>query len=130
MTIQKYRPCLTTRQIQHILSLCKNDLTLESLSVIKVLSPFQSKIENCSLTPAYSIEKNSSVLASFGSQNTGIENSSLTPNEKRERAYKKWLCHPDSCSVYELELVQTHRFTSNLMSAEEQEQFERENNLF
>lgn len=118
MRIAKYRPCFTSEQISHILALCKRDLSDASLSVISVLAPFNTKIENKCIAPAYSMQEEKSLYASLGIND---EYFGLTPPEKQKRAFEKWSLNPDSCNVEELELVQSYRMLNDLMSSEEVE---------
>ncbi len=123
MRVEKYRPCLTGDQISHILALCKKDLSQQSLLVISVLAPFQAKIDFSGVAPAYSANARRSLEDSLGMNNTG---DSSTPIERRKIAYEKWCQNPDSCSMDELERANTYRRDNNLMTPEEEAQFDAE----
>jgi hypothetical protein len=52
----KYRPVLTATQITHLISLCRADLSVESIRCISILAPFEYKIINGVVSPAYTPE--------------------------------------------------------------------------
>lgn len=123
MKAQKYRPCLTSIHISHILSLCKRDLTEASISIISVLAPFMAKIENSGVAPAYSM-KQKTLGNVFSSLDEMADYSCLSAEEIRKKAFEKWSENPDSCSLDELEMVQTYRLENDLMSTEEAKEYE------
>ncbi len=126
MKNEKFRPCLTSEQIAHIISLCKRNLTGESVSVICVLAPFQTKIENKSISPSYVTKENKSIFNALGFE--GNVSSDIPFVEQCQRAYEKWIRNPDSCNADELDMVLSHRISNGLMSPEElQELNDREN---
>src|SRR5450830_254989 len=125
MKAEKYRPCLTSAQISHIISLCKRDLSADSIGTICVLAPFQTKVENKSISPAYVMQGKQSLLNSLGYGNAEAH-SSLTHPQRRQLAFDKWSRNPDSCNTDELELVQTYRMENNLMSQEEKNRMNEE----
>ncbi len=127
MRTEKFRPCLTSEQITHILSLCKKELSDRSLSVISVLVPFKAKIENNCISWSYSEGEKKSLIDSLGLGNNEFK-SSLSPNEKRKRAYDKWFQNPDSCNVDELEFVRDYRYINGMMNPEEILQYEADSN--
>ena len=47
-----------------------------------------------------------------------------TPLEKRTKAFEKWSKYPELCTHEELDMVQTYRYDSELMSEEERIKFE------
>jgi hypothetical protein len=51
--LAKYRPVLTATQITHLISLCRSDLSVESIRCISILAPFEYKIINGGVAPAY-----------------------------------------------------------------------------
>lgn len=124
MKTLKYRPVLTSNQISHLISLCKKDLSNDSLSVIAVLAPFKTKIENHGIMPAYVIQNKPSLLESLGFENDN-NFSNLSREESTQKAYDRWLQNPDSCNVDELTMVQEHRYLNELMTSEESQDFER-----
>lgn len=125
MKAEKYRPCLTSAQISHIISLCKRDLSAESIGTICVLAPFLTKVENKSICPAYVMQGKQSLLHSLGYDNAEA-NSNLTNQQRRKLAFDKWSRNPDSCNTDELGLVQTYRIENNLLSRDEKDQFDKE----
>jgi hypothetical protein len=123
MKAEKYRPCLTSAQIVHIISLCKRDLSADSISTICVLAPFQTKVENKSINAAYVMQGKQSLLNSLGYCDTGnFQN--LSHQERRKLAFDKWSKNPDLCNADELELVQTYRMENDLLSQEEKDRMD------
>lgn len=48
------------------------------------------------------------------------ESGPLNPEQKREKAYHKWVNMPGLCSLDEIEMAQTHRFTHDLIDNREE----------
>jgi hypothetical protein len=117
MKAAKFRPCLTSEQIAYIISLCKRDLTREAMSVICVLAPFQTKIENKSVSPSYITKEKKSIYSALGFEGNGSSDIPLV--EQCKRAYEKWSKNPDSCNADDLDLVLSYRISNGLMSPEE-----------
>jgi hypothetical protein len=122
MQILKYRPVLTSTQIAHVITLCKKDLSGESLSVISTLAPFMAKIENKGINPAYKVENKNSLndFESLEYQDDGR----INYEAMRFKVYKKWIDNPESCNGEELAKVQDYRAGNGLMSPEEQKDYE------
>ena len=127
MQILKYRPVLTSTQIAHVITLCKKDLSGESLSVISTLAPFMAKILNNGIRPSYKTETKNSLLESLEYQ----ENGRIDYDAMRFKVYQKWIDNPDSCNGAELEQVQDYKFGNGLMTPEELRDYETKfNELF
>lgn len=156
----KYRPSLTADQIEFILRLTKQfyiDLTgspeldlveaNQAFAVIATLTPFQAKIRNLAITPAYipsDTPAKTSTLESLGGTDSdthiptlpsyddsiGVPEtnlSSLPPISKEElwaASYAKYLIDPVSCTIQEIEEAREHKYLENLMTVEEVEAFE------
>lgn len=132
----KYRPVLTASQIQHILALAKkeNPLSDASVSVIATLAPFQAKIENAGIKPAYiDAPPRPDLLESLGGTRTPAEKMENPPKlasppvskeERWEQAYIKWSLNPSACTLQEIKDAQEHRYLHDLMSPEEVSSFE------
>ena len=115
MQILKYRPVLTSTQIAHVITLCKKDLSGESLSVISTLAPFMAKIENNGITPAYKTEAKSSLFELLEYQENGL----INYDAMRFKIYQKWIDNPESCNAEELEKVLEYKYGNELMTPEE-----------
>jgi len=133
--IPKYRPVLTSQQITHILSLCKSNLSDESVSVIASLSVFEHKIRNEVITPAYISAPKPNLFDSMG-LNPLAEIPSIRSKESKENRelrksalYSVWSKSEnqslrDEMTIEDLRLIQEYRYENNLMSKEEETQFE------
>lgn len=121
----KYRPSLTSAQIEHILTLAKGSpMTDVNINLIGILSPFYAKIQNKALTVAYTTTEKQSTLASIG----GTSSPNLADN--KEQYWQD--CHqkltelgPANCSLEEIQAANEHRYLHGLMTPDEQAAFER-----
>ena len=145
----KYRPVLTAEQITHILHLAKTESPISnaSISVISVLAPFEAKILNAGIKPAYTEAPKKDILESLGgrtpaqkmadppritsyptdsasSASSPVSTEHLTKEQRWEAAYNKWSTNPSSCSLQEIKDAQEHRYLNDLMSPEEMVEFE------
>jgi hypothetical protein len=115
----KYRPSLPAAAIKHILALAKaeNPMSAESMQVISILAPFEAKIANNCITPAYTTIAKPSVEESLGMIET-------TETRSKEAiyadSYYKWKENPTSCSLLEIEQAQEHRYLNDMMTPEEE----------
>jgi hypothetical protein len=132
-TVKKYRPVLSAAQIEHILNLCRFDIIhaaqlpdgdIEtSSSIISVLSPFQAKIENAGISPAYTTTPKPSMLEQLGAV-------PITPTTRDNetywhKCYIKMQESPNLCTLQEIAAAKEHMYLNDLMSEEEVEAFER-----
>lgn len=124
----RYRPVMTAEQIETILSICKttSPLTAQVISVISTLAPFQAKIVNAGITPAYIVKPVESIEEKLGFPPSKklLDNLGMSPEERRLAAYTKWKDNPVSCSLDEIDLANTYRYENGLMGAEEITAFE------
>ncbi len=126
MKKQKFRPCLSAAQIEHILFLARSEKPLSSASrsVIASLCTFQVKIVNEAVSEAYETRDKESELRGLLGFSSEETNGTLSPTEKRAAAFKKYSDRPNLCSIEELELAHTYRYENNLMSKEEEADYE------
>ncbi len=145
----KYRPVLTSEQILHILNLAKLEqpsISSASISLISVLAPFQAKIENAGIQAAYttslkapsttSLEAlgGTGVAEALGSELPScITSSAIVSTEAMigkeaywEQCFHKYSANPTLCSLQEIEAANEYRYINDMMSTEEQEEFENE----
>lgn len=123
----KYRPVLTEQQITHILELTKKDLSPISMSIISVLSPFQAKIANKAIIPAYTTGDASrpSLLESLGGTSSEELTASHANKEDYWKAcYDKYVANPASCSLQEIEGYKMYSYINSLMTEKEEQEFE------
>lgn len=128
----KYRPVLTAKQILHILKLAKTEqpaISAASFSLIASLAPFQAKIDNAGIIPAYTIQPirpSNTSLEELG----GAISAGLPPYNKEdywERCYTKYSTNPVTCNLEELHAAKEHMYLNDLMSSAELEEFEKGN---
>lgn len=118
----KFRPVLTSQQITHLISLCKKDLSNESLSCLSILLPFEHKISNSLITPAYTTQIKSSKIDELGFS---------TPTTKTDldvgSLHTKYLeCGEDisQFSLTEIKAIQLYRYENDLMTPEQEKEYE------
>lgn len=133
----KYRPVLTSAQILHILCLAKSEqphISLESMGLIAVLAPFQAKIENAGVVAAYTTvpeKPKANSLEALGSFSREKSDTATRGNKELywKQCYEKVTEHgPAQCSLQEIEAANEHRYINDLMSPQEEEQYELCNN--
>jgi hypothetical protein len=136
----KYRPVLTAVQIEQILYLAKSEQPLSSMSMslISTLSPFQAKIQNAAMAPAYTVgaskPSEADVMQSLGvapADNRVVGNihapidwSGMSKQEYWEACYNKFNASPVSCNLDEIAASQEHAYLNDLMSSAELAAFE------
>ena len=122
----KFRPVLTARQIEHILTLCRSEtpLTQESLGIVATLSPYYAKIQNAGVVAAYNVSDSRKVENKLGFEtgNTG-SSEKIDWIQVRKQAYEKYVQNPNLCSVDELNYAHQYRFDNGLMSTDESEKY-------
>ncbi len=137
MTRVKYRPPLSNAQILHILTLCKSEspsISDASIDVIATLGPYQYKIENSGVAPAYTTTPQSKVklfekitgssivspLAADGTEEDYI----LTKEDYWRQCYHTLQTDPNECSLKMIQAAKEHMYLNDLMSEEELKEFE------
>ncbi len=122
--IHKFRPYLTAQQLHYFLDLCKNDNRAETSAIrnstIKYLKLYIAKYELGGLTPAYN---QSATPRTSIADRLGLDLSD--PAQRKEAAYATWSANPALCSSEEIKLATLYRYENNLMSPEEEEEFEK-----
>jgi hypothetical protein len=129
--ITKYRPSLTAENIQWIVETAKTSspLTAEAYSVIAVLDPFLTKINNSSITPAYKINTKAKAnsLESLGEgaeSKIAVAAGTVSKTEYWKTCYDKYKLYPNTCSITEICNAQEHRYLNDMMDKEEMAEFE------
>jgi len=129
----KYRPVLTAKQILHILTLAKTEspsISAASLDVISSLAPFQAKIANAGIVPAYTLQPvkpSNTSLEGLGGTSTTIPTTYSSKQELWAASYAKFKQSPVECSLEEIEEAKEHMYLNDLMSPAELEEFEKGN---
>lgn len=109
----KFRPVLTHAQLIHLISLCKKDMSTESIQCISVLAPYEYKIQNRAVSPSYTKES-ISISDSLGLGDT------ITSNVHPADLYETWRNDPSLLSLSELETAREYAYLNDLMSPEEE----------
>jgi len=133
MSQTKYRPSLTATQIEHLINLCKLEQPISdtSIEILGILAPFQAKIQNGALTPAYKTTPKSSILESLGAaapmhDKYVFQNVVYSSKEEYWKAcYNVYAINPTSLTVVEIQAAKEHMYLTGLMSPEEMVEFER-----
>lgn len=120
MKEQKFRPSLTLPQIKYLISALTTATPhhrFQALhdSTLAILRTLDFKASEGITTPAYTAAPRETTEEKLGLQD---------PAEIKRAAYEKFLQHPELCSAKELRLAATHRYENDLMSPEEEEEFE------
>lgn len=135
-TRTKYRPVLTSFQIIHILELAKKEVPLSStsISIIGTLAPFQAKIVNSGIVAAYTTSPNSAntpiSLASLEATVSNSDNNDIAEANKElywKQCYDMLIAEGiGSLSLAEIDAANEYKYINDLMSPEEQADFESE----
>jgi len=132
---QKFRPVLTAAQIEHILYLAKTEqpsITAASMSLISTLSPFQAKIANAGIQPAYTMAPVKPKAASIeGLGGDPFVNTKLMGQSKEmywADCYNKFSDNPALCNLDEIAAAKEHMYLNDLMSPAELAEFETSTN--
>ena len=142
-TNPKYRPSLPPHLIAHILDLAKKEqpLSTSSIELISILAPFQAKIQNMGLEPAYTTQvrlPKPSIEVSLGmapcdaiawklfNEETHQYKAYYTKEEFWEACYLKSLEYPESLHLLEMNAAKEHMYLNDLMTEEEVIEFELE----
>lgn len=120
----KYRPSLPAHLIAHITDLAKNEIPIsqESIEVIGILAPFQAKVENLAIAPAYITTPKMSKFESLGGE---VADASIPKEEYWKQCYQLWVSNPNDCNLREIAAAREHMYLHNLMAPEEIEEFEK-----
>lgn len=122
----RYRPVLSPEAILHILHLAKSEqpISPDSMAVIATLAPFQAKIENSGITPAYTTKPKEDLLSSLGGAAITSPADGADKLEYYAACFAKYEVNPTGCSLQEIAGATEHRYLNDLMSPEEEAVFE------
>lgn len=140
--VTKYRPVLTSAHILHILALAKREyphMSSASMNLIGVLAPFQAKIENAGIAAAYTTTPRVAInsLESLGVTpaitHTWATSTAIDSCGSKEQY---WLhCYTKvqeagtvACTLEEIQAANEHRYLNDMMTPEEEEQYELDTN--
>lgn len=121
MSEPKYRISLAANEIHYLISLCEADKTQPAMSheVLAKLKLFIAKMNLGIVNPAFSISPVKQTLE----EQLGVVN----PSERRAAAYEKWRRTPNLCNKQEVALANTYRYENDLMTPEEEDDYEKDN---
>lgn len=114
----KFRPSLSQAEILYLIDLCHSD-TREataklSVSILGKLKVLTYKISEGIARPAFSATERQSME----------EKLFTSPADRRSAAHSKYLINPNLCTPEELEMVKLYRYENNLMTQEEETDYE------
>lgn len=121
MKEQKFRPSMTLPQIKYLISVLTTASNpfpqFQQLhdSILVSLRTLDFKASEGITAPAYAAAPRETTEEKLGLQD---------PAEIKLAAYEKFLQHPSLCTAKELRLAATYRYENDLMSPEEEEEFE------
>ena len=127
--MKKFRPVLSAHQIATIIALAKQEFikssSADARSILQTLSPFAAKIENYAIFPAYVATPAPTKIDELGFNEPTANQ--LTPAQKRESLYNQFMqsgANHENLSLSELETINLYRYENDLMSPEEEAEYE------
>lgn len=115
----KYRPYFTVEEIDHILSALKQ--TSSNITLIRYLDDFAHKISRESLKPNLTLKPTLEDRLELDAPRAKSIDSLVA---LKSQAYQKWLTSPSKCTSSEIARVLMHRYENDLMSPEEEAEYE------
>lgn len=129
-TRAKYRPVLTAAQIEHILYMCKTEEPISdvSISLISSLAPFQAKIKNAGIAPAYTAQptKPTILMQLGGEAGDALDRAAnaFVKEDYWEACYMKQQSNPVACNLEEIQAANEWRYLKDMMDDKEKTKFE------
>jgi hypothetical protein len=121
--IPKYRPVVTEQELAYIIERCEADTREETTGISVALSSklkvFAMKMQLGISSAAYVSSPRESLASKLG-----LEDTPVTPERKRLAAFDKWSSLPSLCTPEEIKLAQTYRYENNLMTPQEESDYE------
>lgn len=119
----KYRPSLKAEHITHIIATLKSGTVSQlDMEVLKVLVPFEAKINNGIIVPASIPTPKQSIEESLGM--LPAPTASLTKEQQWEQSYQLYKRDPANCTLQIIAEAKEHMYLHNLMTPEEAAEFE------
>lgn len=123
----KFRPYLTMQQIRYFIELAESDTRAETeglrLKSLRELKLFVAKSDLGLVNSALTVVGKTSTAEKLG---FSIDTND-TPEQKREKAYQLWCVNPQLCSDADIKLAQLYRYENDLMSPDEEAEYEANN---
>jgi hypothetical protein len=120
--LAKYRPVLTATQITHLISLCRQDLSVESIRCISILAPFEYKIINGVVSPAYISEPALQLANKLGFE-TEPKKQSMSL-EQAKIMYRDYKANIGSITIDEIKECLGVLYVNDALSAKEESDYE------
>jgi len=127
MSKEKYRPVLTASQISHLISLCKKDLSSESLLCISILAPFEYKIQNGSISPSYRLIPKIGLSEAMGMDediDARLNSETLSRDKKQYADYLRYIHDPSACNLEQIKSAQAYMWTNDLMTESQEQEYQ------
>ena len=115
----KFRPSLTAGQIEHIIHILSTAGENSPLnqSCLKALRMFSLKAQHGIVSPSHLALGRESLESSLGFTTS-------EPVTTVELLYRVWQTHPTTLTPAQLQQVQSYRYQNNLMSPEEEQEYD------
>lgn len=118
----KYRMAISLPQIHYLSALLRADTKEETISLREALSTqlklLAFKAEEGITAPAYAASPRASIEEKLGLEDV---------EERRLLAYRKWASNPSLCTAQEIADANTYRYTNDMMTIAEEEEYENGN---
>lgn len=117
----KFRPSLTAGQIEHIIHILSTAGENSSLnqSCLKSLRMFSLKAQHGIVSPSHLALGRESLESSLGFTQAAPAKTTTV-----ELLYQVWQTHPTTLTPAQLQQVQSYRYQNNLMSPEEEQEYD------
>lgn len=123
----KYRPYLTLPEIEEIIASLSR--TSQNMALLKYLKQYHNKISQEFISPNLTIAPRKDFIHSLElSPSTSFSPSPIDYASLKKAAYDKWRINAASCSISELQLSSLYRYENDMMSPEEEKEYEAANN--
>lgn len=124
--IQKYRPSLSSSQIAYIIHLAERELprSQDATSILRSLKPFLVKIDCGGVEVSYTAAARPALLDQLGAYSTS--ELAVSKTAYNEGCYVKMKESSSSLSEHELECALEHKYLNDLMSGDEERQYEKD----
>lgn len=120
--MKKYRPYFTISELQTITDCLKSHPTPTRLSLVQYLERFLLEINHGVRKESYIPTPTPTISQKLGFEDTPIPvSTSLTG----EMAHQKHLIDPTHCTPKEIEAAMEYRYTNDLMSKDEENEYEK-----
>lgn len=119
---KQYRPYFTLPELKEIILCLKSHPSPQRMCLVQKLESFCLKINHGIISPQYEPSPKKTIL-----ERLELDDSKPLPISTEitgEAAYQKHLIDPFHCTPKEIEAAMEYRYTNDLMSPEEEEQYE------